>query len=1655
MAQITRIEIANFLTEGYGQGQQWDPLYRGVTMRVFGQSAAIQLDNGCGKTSIVDSCIFLLSQNKKLRDRVKPRMAPSDKSWTHIRIEFGMKADGEDIAQASLITAEPDEFPGANYVIGMVWNRDVDQPRFYRYQGLLEDAPCYTRPDEHTLQLVSNDAFRKSVEKMPGAKWDKWARISDWLEEVRFFTNLDVIQQNVEFQLKGGGDYSAELIKISPRNGEMFDAAFFREIVAPELLSHPIGLEGKDNDDEQRFEDGLLLSIKATTNAILDVAKRDDDLKQVSLALDRFDPVLEQASEVVVAEKSRTEELNKLTKTGGLLRLLAERDPLPGIPVVSRNASWAKEPRIMQALSHMVIDKREGVLISDEGLSKLTGIQTGEINKRSRGGVAIDSQAIELAQHLKILLPKRDDNQDAAGIYQHIDYKEHLKNKDGRGGRQYAITCYPLDAAISLLPALANLSGARTDGLSDIITRAFGIAGSEIDTNPYRKIRKSINSELISANQNFSAAEARLEIAQVAYESILTEEQETEESQIAYEGFMARQTEFPAELRMFPLKAKDWAMQADKDARKMNEDHIERAASLKDAFTHWENVVTDHAPEMITDALLRLRGDHKALTTKNEHARSALQEAKTNEQRCKKALDESTGHLKEAAAKHGEMQTLKLSESRYREIFGDADPSSINPQKEFRDASAIKIKLEKEHDAAAHSQKNIEELLPQFKQFNEIFGDVSPDGLDPVTHLRKREDEIKTEESIVNEHVLLVEALDIFNELQPNTTPDQWLADIEKQRGDLGVEKGTLDREIGEIKQELSDLDTYAVADDRIYGGAIAALKKENIPCQRLHQVVMGASVGARQKEVLALFSAMLSAPVVPDIQTAKQATQLLENNRLTVPVFVADTLKEFIRGGSIILSEDLAQHLFVGRCTKQVNILLDPSLICAEKERINVEVQAREARINKIKKTLEEIAPQSTLLRTALTALDAIIKESVRRLGEARKNVQRLNDDLPDIKRRAESMLLISAAKSFLKLGGHEMLRALCEDKLPALQTAIEDATKALLTAESRNTDEAHEARRNIQRFLDLGGEAKFVSLSATVTALTGKVSEFKRQHTEALDLATLLDEEAADAQNKLTVSLGEFALTQKVLEDAIAFDVGDNVQFMRTEQKERERLLEETSKAATRLQGIDFVRAQAYANRSDDESRSAADRKAQAESNRNQARQDKERYDKQTIQLRAKIAEISPFLELLDETIGTLLVKYRKIAELGPEIREHLLVDTEFLPEVSKIADQIRLAVSPDCPSTNPDVRSLFSNLRSYIEVMELNTKPYQSTDKELRNARKAFQEKRDDFVNRAESGEIKGLHQNEIERIRKAETTDDIANIRSLRQTIESQAQQLGQELNQYRQAVNTQKAANIEILTNLANQASTNLVILDDVMKRTPSARFHVYVDIADNNRISQIIESLIDEIEDRERHAREKSMAPLNNELERRNITYKNIIKERIYQNMFIEPKVEFCHPAIWHGERSRLVNEGPSTGQLTALMMMWIIKQADYALTRVVRLYTSRKDQKQALRKMQRILFIDGLFSNLSDEDIINGAFRGLREVSEGFQLIGFIHNPQYINNPDLFPAHLVGKKFATQSDGKRRTFVAVKPWQEANGLGFFTSAFRKNPELETDHARD
>lgn len=304
MASITRIEVANFLSDGYSNGKEWVPLYRGETLRLFGQSAALQIDNGGGKTSLTEACLYLLSRHRQLKPRVEDRAAPVDKGWTHIRIEFVEKPHNENILQSSLITEDPEEVLGTPYVIGLCWNRGKD-PYFYRYQGFLEDALCFKKT-ANKLELIDNESFRKSVKEITGARWDTWRNIAEWHEEIRQFTNIEIIKQNVEFQLEGAGDYSAMVTKVKPQNGEPYAEAFFRQFVAPELLRQPLGDEGEE--DEQKFEDALFKTLKPTADALVDIAKQQRDLQDATDAINKFRPVEEKAEDILRADKEYKDE---------------------------------------------------------------------------------------------------------------------------------------------------------------------------------------------------------------------------------------------------------------------------------------------------------------------------------------------------------------------------------------------------------------------------------------------------------------------------------------------------------------------------------------------------------------------------------------------------------------------------------------------------------------------------------------------------------------------------------------------------------------------------------------------------------------------------------------------------------------------------------------------------------------------------------------------------------------------------------------------------------------------------------------------------------------------------------------------------------------------------------------------------------------------------------------------------------------------------------------------------------------------------------------------------------------------------------------------------------------------------------------------------
>lgn len=1664
MASISRIQVANFLTDGYMAGKEWTPLYRGETFRLFGQPTAMQIDNGGGKTSLTEACLYLLSRDRRLKPKVEDRIAPIDRGWTHIRIEFIEKSHDDDVLQVNLITQDPEDIPGITYVMGMCWSR-TKEPFFYSYQGSLDDAPCFTQ-DPKGLTLIANDDFRKSIERMPGAKWNRWRNQSEWLDEIKQFTNVDVIKQNVEFQLEGAGDYSAMVTKVKPEGGETYDAAFFRQFVAPELLKHAMGAEG--DPDEQGFEDTILKTLKPAADALLDINRRQNELDDTRQALLKFDPVLQKAGEVVSANTEYDRVMNDLARNAAIVHSLALAAPLPGMPVVPAGTQWASDKRIMEALAHMVIDKKHGALITDEGLSSLTRIPTGEINRRAKAGagIAVGSQLIDIKDHLKTSNAFSSSSTDIADESQAIENKDHLK-KGGRGGRRYETKFYDLEQARSIVSASANLSGAQTSGLADVLSRAFGITTGEIDTNPYRARLRVLAAELKAQKTRQATAKFDYTHYQEEHERLTAENRETKENQIAYETFASRKGEFPEEFWGSPIAALSWAKDESSRAGNEHTEHIKRSGECQAGYSAWKALTAAHGLTPLTEAHDALVRQHADATNTDQSARLALGNAKAELR--KKQTEQKTEEekFKVAEQRLNRLNELAASLPAFRDFFGDADPASLDPNAEMQSQQDARSKNQSLLQSASSKKQELSDLRSKSRLFLEIFGDVDPVPLDPAKDLQNHREALAIEDGTVAEHLPYTEALSYFREQHPGMTPDAWLSETASQRQLLNEERIEKNKAIKDLEGELADLAAFGAADDRVYAKALQLLGRNGIAFERLHDLASRTVKGPRLEQCLSLFSAALSAPVIASLEAAGEATRLLEEARLTVPIFFKPALEHLLREDEIHQIGEVAHALLVGRHTRQVAILLNPSLIEEERSRTQTQIGTLSKRNETIGKLLADISEESDAVTTAVTAKEAIRRDSERKYAEAMDRRDGLQQKTAEFVRRAstEALEAISYMKRFLKAGGDDELRKLAEETIPELEGEKVQIQGRIYKLNRQTSEPAIRALHAAKDYLLEGGETALATAKADVEALRHVVEILKAA---VNNLQGQVDGELNQAATNATDALNQlnetFQTDKRDLETAIRFEMDGHVRFME-QSPAREQELDAAVKAAqARLQGIEFDRADRYIQSTRAEERSLAERIAEAQGKRDNAKLDEEKAGKEITQIEGKIGSLTPFMEAMHEMVIAVREQHAKIAVFSEDILRLMQSSSITDPEILGYAETIRIACLGDTPGIDTEIRSAMINLAQCVRELDINTADLQKIDENRKRLFRDYVDRRDGFCDRARKGEIKGLNQLEISTIAEATTIEQLQLIQKTRDKIEVQIGEIESNLDKIREAMETNKHASINSLASFARQAKLSLDILDRVMKQNPKARFHVETPVADEQEIERIIGELLAQIEDKERALRERSAFMLNDEIDRRAADYKQLIHDTIYRRIFsardknnnpIQPKVYFTHASIRGMEKVPFTDRGLSTGQRTALAMMWLIKQAEFAIARAASFYSTRKEQKAALKGAQRIMFFDGLFSNLSNEDYINDAFQGLRGVGDNFQLIGLIHNPYYVNNKDIFPVHLVGKKkVANKGDpGRERVFVSVEPWQDSNGVILYTSAYKHKAKMASEEA--
>lgn len=1642
MASIHQIEVANFLCEDYESSKDWVPLYRGVTFRLFGQSTAFQIDNGGGKTSLSDAWLYLLSRDRRLKRKVEDRVAPVSKGWTHIRIEFIEKPLDENILQSELITLAPEDAPGTTYVIGFCWSRDKE-PFFYRYQGTLADAPCYKQTD-NSLELVSNEAFKKSVERLHGAVWNRWGSISEWNEEVGLLTNMDIIKQNVEFQVEGAGDYSAMITKVKKRGNERWDQAFFRDLIAPELLRQPVSDDGDVEDS--KFENVLLKTLKPTATALVDIANANAALADVENALHTFGSVESRAEAVVVANGAYQEAINSVKENASVIYNLAVRLPLPGVPAIPAGAQWLKEKALIGMLGDMVIDKDHGILITETGLGKLPGVQISEVSRiRSSKRIYCGNDVIDFRHLLQQAeLTNTSGQVDSLDVEPTEPLKSEIKPKKERR----AASGFTFETALEIVSHCGNRSSVSAINSEDLLRRVFGVA-AEIDTNPYRREAAELEQKRSALKINeaeFYKQDIKLEEEKRSLEKGQTE---ARENQLAYESFVEKGGYYPENLRQAPAEAQEWAQQQLQQAQKQHGDHKERVGRLGSVFTSWGMLRNRHGMNPLDAVLSEMDRSFAEIQSSSTSANAALATATQSKEDKQAELLKSSKQLNTLRGAVEKLETWKGFEPSYREIFGNADPDTLNPQQSLKVANTELQTASGNLSKAKRVRDDLDASSASRKLYIECFGEADPSKVDPSVVLQKINDDVGAQRRTLAEYEGLEEALQLFEDENPDVLPKDWLASTEKRRAELQEKDRLALEEIDRAEQEIADMEAFAVADDRVYSNALHTLTASGCPFTRLHEVLASAVTGERLEQCFTMFSAALSAPVVTSLADADNATTLLEQQRQTVPVFLLEPLLQFVRGGEVTVSENGMVHSFlIGRKTRQVSILLNPGLLKEEKVKAEAAIKAITKNRDEWARNLISIAPDSSSVLLAIKADDAVKRGARRICGEAREALRDLEPKLAKAQRNSkpDAMAAIVAMKTYIQAGGDAAYQKLVEVTIPELELSEATANEKVDFLNRQTTDEALEALLSMRNFKKLGGnealkkQQEELSVGETAIKLLDEEIESLGVHIKGI-----LKPAVEQARVKFEAINTERSEQREALVNAIEFETNGDLDFMQNEKDALAAIDDKIQSIIAAMENVDFERAQRYVSSLNAGNRSYADRLAEVQERKNEASRKLADVRKEITNLEIRLDAVEPLIWRVHQTIFDLIGKLVQLNRLPDSVRN--MLSPNLPSEIRGYAEIVSIATLGAQAGTSEEIVVAWHNLYETIgSEININAQELSEAARKLNEAQQSFSHERNYYCQRARSGEIKGLNSLEIEFIESAKTIEQIRKFHELKDKIQKQIDDLHGDLEKITQTMETNRSATIENLSKLAKLASGNKIILDRVMSKHPSARFEISCDIADEDKIKSMIESLIQEIQDREKALREKKSSLSNVEIRERDLEYRNLIHRKIYSGIFTETKVEFVHDAIRAGKTLfSEPGERLSTGQHTALAMMWLVRHAEYVQTRVAMMHGTRREQKKALRGSQRVMFFDGLFSNLSNESYINAAFHGLKDVGDNFQLIGLIHNPYYVNNPQIFPTHLIGKRVHGQTSD--RTFMAFKPWQSDNGMLFATTAVRHNEE--------
>lgn len=861
------------------------------------------------------------------------------------------------------------------------------------------------------------------------------------------------------------------------------------------------------------------------------------------------------------------------------------------------------------------------------------------------------------------------------------------------------------------------------------------------------------------------------------------------------------------------------------------------------------------------------------------------------------------------------------------------------------------------------------------QKFAELFpGEAVAGLLERVKReLREASDQKARLESRVASSAGPLRQLAAFRSVFPGETAVEVSTRRARRRDDMVGICAELEKSYGDVQRRRSELERAQIAAGQVEDRILRTAGKD---AQPLHAAISGFDLHPeRRRLALTHFSGLLFAPVLTTVEEADLVANVLFSEGIPAPVLMRSELEAFCREGDIQESEGSAYSYILGARTRPVDCLLDPDLVEREKREL-------EERAAKLKAELAAAIQEKAALAPGHS--DTRLVESARKSEEDR-----------------------------------------LEETTAQAVTEVADIEVRLPRLEERASEESVAAIRSTELYASLGGEERYDFLLAEQRNLSRRVAELDAEAAEAvvaLENAELSVENAEALFSRVVERASQVPglrdLSRFAREGGPAFmqaapGVGTELRKVREQARARTRFQFELAQQRVELAEGAEANLDAEIRKKGDERRDLGEAM--------------DGYRNSELEAQKGLDEWRPRSTTLDEVARRLITQYR--------IAQEVLADLEVSVDAAgTVSDELSRAIRSskrldEADQADPhEVVEFADELRTDVEALDLRTR-----SKTIKDAKSALESAR-----RVLHGEIRKVLEdqalrfssNERERLGQARNEPKYAE--EMYRHLEKQWQDHNKLSQEAHETLEERRRELATTLKNMTIRLQGNFDAMRKAMNWNAEAEsgtldeagIQIRAVIHSESQTEALLNEIVEMIESDEQH-REREIEAGRSDIipsqERYDETLKEKIRLRFYRGMFSEPEVRIRHPELRAGDSYRLDDE-ISTGQQNAVMLMLLLKLADFAIERDIRLQVKDARGRRLARALaQKVVIIDGLFSNLSNRELIKESLRAMSKVRGNFQLIGLIHHPQYQNDPDIFPNHIV---LARMKRGRSGSYV-------------------------------